>query len=86
MTKVSTCPECGTSLGEFDQTCQKCGKALSYEAGEGHVGCSVCGADIGAYTEKCPECGETGYPALRPRKGRKFKGSPDLEAKRSQEE
>jgi LSD1 subclass zinc finger protein len=73
-------------LGEFDQTCQACGKALSYEAGEGHVGCAVCGADIGAYAETCPECGETGYPALRPRKGRKFKGSPDLEAKRSQEE
>ena len=86
MTKVSICPECGASLGEFDQTCQACGKALSYEAGEGHVGCAVCGADIGAYTETCPECGETGYPALRPRKGRKFKGSPDLEAKRSKQE
>ena len=36
--------------------------------------------------ETCPECGETGYPALRPRKGRKFKGSPALEAKRSEEE
>ena len=23
----------------------------------------------------CPECGESGYPALRPRKGRKWKGS-----------
>ena len=86
VTKVSICPECGAEMGEFDQTCQKCGKALSYEAGEGHVGCTVCGADIGAYTETCPECGETGYPALRPRKGRKFKGSPHLEAKRSEEE
>ncbi len=86
MTKVSTCPECGNELGQFDQTCQKCGLALSYDAGEEHVGCAVCGADISANTETCPECGETGYPALRPRKGRKFKGSPDLEAKRASEE
>ncbi len=86
MTKVSTCPECGAEMGEFDQTCQKCGKGLSYDAGEDHVGCAVCGADIGAYSETCPECGETGYPALRPRKGRKFKGSPALEEKRAEQE
>jgi ribosomal protein L40E len=35
----------------------------------------VCGAEIGAYAETCKECGETGYPALRPRRGRKWKGS-----------
>lgn len=86
MTKFSECPECGNEMGPHDQTCQKCGVALSYEAAEQHVGCAVCGADIGAYTETCPECGETGYPALRPRKGRKFKGSPDLEARRTKEQ
>lgn len=85
MTKTSVCPECGNQLGAYDQTCQKCGKALPYKAGEPHVGCAVCGADIGAYTETCPECGERGYPALRPRKGHKFKGSPDLEARRGHE-
>ena len=86
MTKFSECPECGHELGAYDQTCQKCGRALPYDAGEEHVGCAVCGADIGAYTEACPNCGETGYPALRPRKGRKFKGSPDFEAKRTEEQ
>ena len=86
MTKHAQCPECGNQLGPYDQTCQKCGRGLSYEAGEGHVGCAVCGADIDAYTETCPQCGETGYPALRPRKGRKFKGSPKLESKRAEEQ
>lgn len=79
MSKVAECPHCGNPIGPYDQTCQKCGAAVSYEVDEGGVGCSVCGADISAYTVVCPECGETGYPALRPRKGRGFKGSPELE-------
>lgn len=79
MSRPSVCPECGNELGSYDQTCQKCGKALSYDVDQGAVGCAVCGAQISAYTETCPECGESGYPALRPRKGRKFKGSPALE-------
>jgi LSD1 subclass zinc finger protein len=82
MTKVHTCPKCGHDLGAFDQTCQNCGTPYSYDPGEAAVGCSVCGADIGAYTETCPACGETGYPALRPRKGKGFKGSPDYESDR----
>ena len=86
MTKTTECPACGAGMGPYDQTCQKCGKALSYEPDEEHVGCAVCSADIDAYTETCPECGETGYPALRPRKGRKFKGSPHLEAQASDED
>ncbi len=82
MSKVSQCPACGHELGPYDQTCQKCGTALSYDANEARVGCAVCGADISAHTETCPECGEDGYPALRPRKGKGFKGSPDLEEKK----
>jgi primosomal protein N' len=69
------CPECGAEVGIADQTCQKCGHALSYQPDEVGVHCAVCGSEIGAYTQKCPECGESGYPALRPRKGRKWKGS-----------
>lgn len=80
MTKQTQCPECGTSMGPYDQTCQKCGKAFSYDSDEAAVGCSVCGAAISAFTVECPECGETGYPALRPRKGKGFKGSPEYEA------
>lgn len=79
MRRISACPECGNQIGAYDQTCQKCGKALSYGVDEADVDCAVCGAAISAYTESCPKCGESGYPALRPRKGRKFKGSPALE-------
>ncbi|MCZ0936494.1 MAG: zinc ribbon domain-containing protein [Gemmatimonadetes bacterium] len=69
------CPECGAPVGRSDQTCQKCGAALSFAPDEVGVHCAVCGDAIGAYTETCPGCGETGYPALRPRRGRKWKGS-----------
>ena len=77
--KLTECPDCGTPLNEGDQTCQKCGKALSFDPAEPGVHCRVCDTEIGAYTETCPNCGETGYPALRPRKGKGFKGSPALE-------
>lgn len=70
-----TCPRCGAELAATDQTCQKCGKPLSYEPGEADVRCAVCEAVIDAYRETCPECGETGYPALRPRKGKGWKGA-----------
>ena len=69
------CPECGAEVGVTDQTCQKCGEPLSFEPDEVGVHCAVCGAEIGAYSETCSGCGETGYPALRPRRGRKWKGS-----------
>lgn len=75
--KVSECPKCGADVGPADQTCQKCGKPLSYEPDEGPVVCAVCEAEISAYTETCPECGETGYPALRPRRGKGWKGAED---------
>ena len=73
--RPTECPECGESLGDTDQTCQKCGHPVSYAPDEVGVHCAVCGAEIGAYTQKCPSCGEAGYPALRPRRGRKWKGS-----------
>lgn len=76
MARTTTCPECGNELGAFDQTCQKCGKALSYASNQADVGCAVCGAAITSFTERCPECGETGYPALRPRRGKGYKGAP----------
>lgn len=77
--KWTECPKCGAPIEHGNQTCQKCGTALSYDPAESGVECRVCGADIGAYTETCPSCGERGYPALRPRKGKGFKGSPALE-------
>ena len=76
MNPVRSCPECGNEIGASDQTCQKCGQALSFVSDQTDVGCVVCGASITAYTETCPGCGETGYPALRPRRGKGFKGAP----------
>ncbi len=76
--KTSECPKCGSRLKTGDQTCQKCGTPLSYDPAEAGVHCTVCDAEIGAYTETCPNCGETGYPALRPRKGKGWKGSPAM--------
>ncbi|MGH7540606.1 MAG: double zinc ribbon domain-containing protein, partial [Gemmatimonadota bacterium] len=69
------CPACGAPVGAADQTCQKCGEPLSFAPAQQGVACAVCGAAIGAYAETCPACGETGYPALRPRKGKGWKGS-----------
>lgn len=47
-----------------------------------HTECAVCGASIQGFDLECPECGETGYPALRPRKGDGFQGSPEYESRK----
>lgn len=72
-----TCPECDADVPRGEQTCDACGEPLPYRPGEEGVACRVCGAEIGAYTETCPDCGESGYPALRPRKGGHFEGAPE---------
>lgn len=76
---ASSCPECDTDIPRGEQTCPDCGEPVSYEPGEEGVACRVCGEEITAYTESCPACGESGYPALRPRKGGHFQGSPQYE-------
>jgi len=81
-----SCPECGAELSAADQTCDACGEPLPFEPGEPGVACRVCGAEIDAYAETCPECGEKGYPALRPRTGKHFKGSPASEDARERSE
>lgn len=72
-----TCPACEAEVPGGEQTCNACGEPLPYAPDEDAVACRVCGAEITAYTETCPACGETGYPALRPRKGGHFEGAPD---------
>lgn len=72
-----TCTECGANLARGEQTCPRCGTPLSHMPAEAAVGCAVCGAAIDAYIETCPGCGETGYPALRPRRGKGWLGAPD---------
>lgn len=76
---AKTCQSCGTELRPGDQTCAKCGTAISYEPAEAGVVCLVCGEAIDAYVETCPSCGETGYPALRPRRGKGWLGAGDDE-------
>lgn len=71
------CPACDSEVPTGEQTCPACGQPLSYRPGEEEVACRVCGAEITAYAETCPECGESGYPALRPRKGKHFEGAPE---------
>lgn len=71
------CPSCSAGIAPGDQTCDACGEPLSHEPGEPGVACRVCGAEITAYTETCPACGETGYPALRPRRGKVSEGAPE---------
>jgi ribosomal protein L40E len=85
VSRTETCPECGASLQPRDQTCQKCGHPLSFEVDEADVPCGACDAPIGVRTETCPSCGENGYPALRPRRSKGFKGSPALETRRATE-
>ncbi|MFQ5689519.1 MAG: zinc-ribbon domain-containing protein [Gemmatimonadota bacterium] len=76
--ETRNCRKCGAPIGPADQTCQKCGAPLSYAPSQSGVRCAVCGKEIDAYVETCPHCGETGYPALRPRKGKGWKGSAAL--------
>lgn len=73
------CPACGRELEAMAIRCP-CGHALP-EAQDARTDperprCEVCGAGIGLMDERCAACGADGYPALRPRTGRKWQGSP----------
>lgn len=77
MTRRTDCPECGAPLETGAQTCPRCGAPLSFSPGDPDGTCATCGEAMPAYAERCPACGETGYPALRPRRGKDWKGAPD---------
>lgn len=40
--------------------------------------CEICDRPMPIMAETCPACGATGYPALRPRRGKKWQGSPTM--------
>lgn len=82
---VNSCPACDAEVPRGEQTCPECGEPVSYGPDEEGVACRVCGEEITAYTETCPSCGEAGYPALRPRKGGHFQGSPQYEGEEAEE-
>jgi hypothetical protein len=77
------CPKCGTMLSAWALRCA-CGhefpEARDIRSDPEQPRCGICGAGIKLMTERCPSCGAEGYPALRPRRGRKSLGSPDAEA------
>ncbi len=41
--------------------------------------CGVCDTPMALMVERCPSCGAVGYPALRPRQGKKCKLAGDQE-------
>ena len=72
------CPKCGTELSALAVRC-----ACGYELPEARdarshpdkPSCGVCGAEMELMALSCPRCGADGYPALRPRRGKKSQGS-----------
>lgn len=77
------CPKCDASLDALQTRCGECGHVLpesqDRRSQPESPQCGVCSAAIALMTQTCPACGATGYPALRPRRGRKSLGSPDAE-------
>jgi len=70
------CPECNATLPPLAIRCQ-CGHALpesrDLRSNPDEPSCGVCSTVIGLMDERCPSCGAVGYPALRPRQGKKCK-------------
>jgi predicted RNA-binding Zn-ribbon protein involved in translation (DUF1610 family) len=76
------CPKCGATLAALALRCA-CGaelpEARDVRSDPARPACNVCGAAIELMALTCPSCGADGYPALRPRKGKKSLGSePDI--------
>ena len=69
-----SCPECNAALPALAIRCH-CGYALpesrDLRSNPEEPSCGVCGTVIGLMDERCPSCGAVGYPALRPRQGKK---------------
>lgn len=74
-----TCPQCGEELSALAVRCS-CGlelpEARDIRSDPDRPHCGLCGAEMELMAERCPACGAEGYPALRPRRGRKSLGSP----------
>jgi rRNA maturation protein Nop10 len=72
------CPKCGTELSALAVRCN-CGhelpEARDLRSDPDQPRCNTCGAAMTLMAERCPACGAGGYPALRPRRGKKSQGS-----------
>lgn len=73
------CPQCQRQLDPFALRCS-CGHELSESrdtrSKPDRPCCGVCDAPMDLMTERCPSCGADGYPAMRPRRGKKSLGPP----------
>ncbi len=69
-----SCPSCGTTLAPLAVRCS-CGTELP-EARDNRPPpdeprCAVCKAAMTLMAQQCPSCKAVGYPAMRPRMGKK---------------
>ncbi len=81
------CPKCDRKLAASAIRCE-CGHALP-EARDARSDpdqprCGVCGKPMEFMAHKCPSCDADGYPALRPRLGRKSQRAGDEDILRKQ--
>ncbi len=74
------CPNCGSELAAQAIRCA-CGhelpEARDARSDPDRPHCGACGAELALMALTCSRCGAEGYPALRPRRGRKSQGSPE---------
>ena len=84
------CPECGARLEPLAVKC-RCGCEMPEADGmrcsdpDAPV-CGICGKAIELMDQQCPHCGAAGYPAMRPRLGKRSQGAPEEEHPTSNEE
>ena len=75
-----SCPKCNTTLPPLAVRC-KCGYALpesrDLRSDPDQPRCGLCGKPMGLMEQRCPSCEAKGYPALRPRQGKKCKRAGD---------
>lgn len=77
-----SCPECRATVPPMAVRCD-CGFVLpesrDIRSNPEEPRCGACGEAIALMTERCPSCSASGYPALRPRQGKKCQRAGDLE-------
>jgi predicted RNA-binding Zn-ribbon protein involved in translation (DUF1610 family) len=77
---MRSCPKCGAQLEAQAIRC-RCGhelpEARDVRSDPDRPRCGMCDRELDLMALTCPHCGAEGYPALRPRRGKKSLGSPD---------
>ena len=75
-----SCPKCHKPLAALTVRCA-CGYTLpesrDLRSDPDQPTCGLCNAPMGLMEQRCPSCGAFGYPALRPRQGKKCKRAGD---------